>query len=157
MRIILQYPVFVFNKTNNTVYVYYTERQLKTVSMDFFLSEVNLDGNKIIDSSGMKYVTKSAYATGSSGFREGQDRVVSFEYQYKDAGTPVTLDTLKATLLECYPKSKWLRSAWNNIKKFRQEIDGCNDFKQLALLFIRLSGNITEQMNLYQLYKDKNT
>jgi hypothetical protein len=134
MKINLQYPVFVFNKTG-MVYIYYNVRQLKTVDIDFFTSEVSLCGNKIIDSSGMQYVTKNAYVTGSSGFGEKQNGVVSFEYKYEDAGTPITLETLKAMLLECFPKAKGFRPAWNNIKNFQGEIDRCNDFSQLALLF----------------------
>jgi hypothetical protein len=145
MKIDLQYPVFVFNKAGNMVYVYYSERQLKTVSMDFFASEVSLC-NKIIDLSGMKYTVESAYVTGSSGFRGGQNGTVSFEYRYEDAGTPVTPETLKTMLLECYPKSKWLRPAWNNIKEFQGELDKCDDFNQLSSLFRRQSGNLVEQM-----------
>jgi hypothetical protein len=127
MKINLQYPVFVFSKAN-MVYVYYNERQLKTVALEFFTSEISLSGNKIIDSSGMKYVTKSAYVTGSSGFGERQDKVISFEYRYEDAVTPITLETLKAMLLECFPKTKGLCPAWNNIKNFGH---GLNPLKKL--------------------------
>jgi hypothetical protein len=155
MKINLQYPVFVVNKTNTMVYVYYNERQHKSVGMDFFTAEVSLGGHKIIDSSGMQYTTKSAYMTGSSGFREGEDRVISFEYKYEDAGTPVSLEELKKMLLECYPKSKWLRPAWNNIKIFQGEIDRCNDFSQLVSLFKRLSNNITEQIKLVSFAQGK--
>jgi hypothetical protein len=144
MKINLQYPVFVFSKAN-MVYVYYNERQLKTVAMDFFTSEISLGGNKIIDSSGMKYVTKSAYVTGSSGLGEGQDRVISFEHRYEDVVTPVTLETLKAMLLECFSKAKSLRPAWSNIKNFQGEIDKCNDFNQLALLFRKNENIIIKQ------------
>jgi hypothetical protein len=141
----------MFGKTNNMVSVYYNERQFSSVSMNFFTTKAGLVGNKIVDSSGMKYTTKNTCITGSSGFGQEQDRVISVKYEYEDAGMLITPEELKAMLLECFPKSKWLRPAWNNIKTFQSEIDGCNDFSQLASLFRRLSGSITEQMKLYQL------
>jgi Neuraminidase (sialidase) len=131
------------------VYVYYNDRQMKATNTEIF--ETTSFGNIIlIDSSGMKYVTKGAFITRYWGFLEGlfrmKGKVVSFEFEYKDAGTPITLDELKAMIMERYPKSRWFRSAWSNVAEFQEEMDKCDTFKQVALLFEKPPSN-----NLYTL------
>jgi len=93
----LKYPVFVFRKKDNMVYVFYDDKQMKTTNIEIF-KKTHFEGRTIVDSPGMKYTVISSHITRYWGFWEGlfqKGRTVSFEYDYKDAGIPVTLNELK--------------------------------------------------------------
>jgi hypothetical protein len=117
----LKYPVFEFIPKDNLVYVGYNDNRFKTTNTEIF-KKTKFGNHIIIDSSEMKYVTKSAYITRYWGFWEGLLRmlgkVVSIEFEYKDAGTPVTLEELKEMIMERYPKSRWFHSAWSDVEEF---------------------------------------
>jgi hypothetical protein len=121
------------------VYVYHDDRQMKVSNTEVF-AKANYSNRTLIDSSGMKYITKGAFITRYWNFSERlflPGKVISFDYEYEDAGTPVTLDELKTVIMERYPKSGWFRSAWSNVAEFREEMDKCDTFEQVALLFGR--------------------
>jgi hypothetical protein len=139
MNIKLQYPVFLFDRKDKMIYVYHDDRQMKVSNTEIF-AKANYKNRTLIDSSGMKYITKGAFITRYWNFFERlflPGRVVSFDYEYADAGTPITPDELKTMIMERYPKSRWFHSAWSDVQEFKEEMDKCSTFEQLALLFGR--------------------
>jgi hypothetical protein len=148
MNIKLQYPVFVFKKKDNMIYVYYDDYQMKATNTEIF-QKTNFGGRIIIDSSGAKYITKSAYITRYWGFLESffrmKGKVVSFEYEYEDAGSPITLDELKEMIMNRFPKSRWFHSTWSDIREFKEEMDKCSTFEQVA----RITGGSPPSSNLF--------
>jgi hypothetical protein len=137
--ITLQYPVFLFDRKDKMVYVYHDDRQMKVSNIEIFAKE-NFSNITLIDSSGMKYTTKRAFITRYWNFFERlflPGQVISFDYEYKDVGSPITLDELKTMIMERYPKSRWFHSAWSDVREFKEEMDKCDTFEQVALLFGR--------------------
>jgi hypothetical protein len=130
------------------VYVYYNDRQMKVTNTEIF-EKANFKNRIHIDSSGMKYITKGAFITRYWNFFERMflpGKVVSFEFEYENAGTPITLNELKVMIMERYPKSRWFHSAWCDVAEFQEEMDKCDTFEQVALLFGKPPSN-----NLYTL------
>jgi hypothetical protein len=133
----LKYPVFEFAPKDDMVYVFYGEKDHKTTNNKLF-QVVKYSGDVIIDSSGMKYIIKKAYKVKMGGlwtYFTGQGRALFIEYEYKDAGNPITLDELKKMIMIRFPKSRWFKSTWVDVQEFEEEMDKCNTFEQLALLF----------------------
>lgn len=135
IKIKLQYPVFVFRKKDNMIYVHYDDYQMKATNTEIF-READFSGRIIIDSSGTKYITQSAHITRYWGFLEGffwmKGKVVSFEYEYQDAGSPITLDELKEMIMSRFPKSGWFHSVWSDVQELKEEMNKCATFEQLA-------------------------
>jgi hypothetical protein len=140
MNIKLQYPVFVFTKNDPMVYVFHDEGLFTVTTMEY-LKKTNFKKDVFIDSSGMKYFPQSAYVTYIWGFWErifrrlwrlGAAQLITIDYDYMDAGVPITLNELKTMIVERYPKSGWFHSSWSNVEEFREEINKCDTFEQLA-------------------------
>jgi hypothetical protein len=66
----LRYPVFVFRKKDNMIYVYYNDYQMKMTNTEIF-RKTNFSDRIISDSSGMKYITQNAYITKYLSYWEG--------------------------------------------------------------------------------------
>ena len=140
MKIKLHYPVFVFTKNDPMVYVYYDDGQLKTTFLEY-IKKTNFKNDIFIDSSGMKYFPQSAYVTHIWGFWErtlrklwrlGTVKLITIDYEYKDAGSPITMENLKEMIMQHYPRSKWFHSAWSDVEEFKEKLDRCTTYEQIA-------------------------
>lgn len=131
----LKFPVFTFLKKDNMVYVDYSEKRMKMTNTEIFKS-TNFKGDIIIDSSGIKYITRKAYQTGYLGIKGFSlfmvGKAISFEYEYEDEIQHISLDELKEMILNRYPKSRWFHSAWVDVEEFKEEMDKCTTFEELA-------------------------
>jgi len=135
MKAELKYPIFSFVKNDNMVYVFYRDKDNKTTNIEIF-KKYKFKGIVIIDSSGMKYIIKRAYKTkwlGISGYFTGmQGRVFLVDFEYEDEIEQISLDELKEMILNRYPKSRWFHSAWVDVNEFKEEMDKCTTFEELA-------------------------
>lgn len=131
----LKYPVFVFLKKDNMVYVDYRDKDMKATNTEIF-NTTNFKGRIIIDSSGTKYVTRKAYQTGYLGIKGFSlfmvGKAISFEYDYENEVVKISLEELKEMIINRYPKSRWFYSAWVDVEEFKEEMDKCTTFEELA-------------------------
>ena len=137
MDVKLKYPVFVFRKKDKMVYVYHNDKHMKTTNTEIFRS-TNFKGRIIIDSLGDKYITKKAYHTGYLGLwgfsLRMSGKVISFDYDYENEITKISLGELKEMIFNRYPKSRYFHSAWSDINEFEEEMNKCSTFEELARL-----------------------
>lgn len=139
MQTKLNYPVFVFKKEDNMIYVFFKERELKSTN-DYFLSKDGFIGNAIIDSTGNKYkinkVVKVKYL-GLWGFNpllKGRQILVDFEYipEVKK----VSLSDFKMDVIHRIDKTKRIwQSGWE-IDELKEAVMNSLSFKEVASLLV---------------------
>ena len=131
----LKYPIFTYGKKEKMIYVFYRRKDSHTTNAKI-IKKAGYPGSTIIDSTGMKYVIKRAQKAkwrGFYGYFTGmQGRVFEVEFEYEDESVHITLDELKAIILDRYPKSYWFRSAWSSKKEFDEEMSKCMTFEEVA-------------------------
>jgi hypothetical protein len=103
--------------------------------------QTNFSGMTLVDSSGVKRIIKSVYAKGGSGFRNEApgEGTVTFKFNFLDAGCSITLEEIKAILIEYYARARWIYALFHGVEDFREKLERCETIQQISDLIDRLS------------------
>lgn len=142
MKVQLKYPIFIFSKEDNMVYVFWKEVKITSRK---YAQENRSTKDICIDSTGMKYIGKELHITGWAGicgFTGGHFNVVKIDQEYEDNPEQISLRELQDMINDRYPHSRWFNSQGYTKAEFEQAILQCTTFEQVAeLLRCRPSEN----------------
>lgn len=137
MQAELKYPVIVLPRKDNMVYVYFTEKELKSTSEELLqkLDYTNLD---LIDASGRKHKIKRAFKVkylGLWGFNpllKGRQILIDFEYEPEVE--QVLLSDFKEKIIYRVDRTKQIwQSGWD-INELKEAVTKSSSFKEIANL-----------------------
>ncbi len=137
MRIDLKYPVFVFWKNDNMVYVFFNERDLKSTNTQIF-NTFNYKNVVHIDSLGNEYKIEKTLKVkylGLWGFNpilKGRQILIDFEYSPEIK--TIQLSDFKNEVIHRIDKTKKIwQSGWD-INELKELIKSSSSFQEIANL-----------------------
>lgn len=133
----IKYPIFVLQKSDDMIYVFSNEKDLKSTNTEIF-EKLNYKDTVHIDSLGNKYKIDKAFKVknlGLFGFNpllKGKQILIDFEY--KPEVEKITLDDFKKDILVRIDKTKKIwQSAWD-IEELKNTIENSLSFEDIAKL-----------------------
>lgn len=136
MQTELKYPVIVLPRGDNMVFVYFSEKELKSTSEEL-LEKVNYTNLDLIDAFGRKFKIKRAFKVkylGLLGFNpllKGRQILIDFEYEPEIE--EVQLSDFKENIIYRIGKTKQIwKSGWN-INELIESITNSVSFKEIAI------------------------
>lgn len=133
----LKYPVFVFQKYNDMIYVFFNERDLKSTNTEIFKS-FNYKNVVHVDSLGNEYKIYKAFKVkylGLCGFNpllKGRQILIDFEY----SGDVKSLDLsdFKENIIVRVEKTKRIWQTGWDINELKEKIANSSSFMEIATL-----------------------
>lgn len=133
----LKYPVFVFQKYNDMIYVFFNERDLKSTNTEIFKS-FNYKNVVHVDSLGNEYQIYKAFKVkylGLCGFNpllKGRQILIDFEY----SGDVKSLDLsdFKENIIVRVEKTKRIWQTGWDINELKEKIANSSSFMEIATL-----------------------
>jgi hypothetical protein len=137
MQISLEYPVFLFQKNDDMIYVFFNDIELKSTNTQIF-KVFNYKNVIHIDSLGNRYKIKKAFKVkylGLLGFNpllKGRQILIDFEYELEVE--QIQLLDFKKDLIQRVDKKKQIwQSGWD-INELKEAITNSSSFKEIAYL-----------------------
>lgn len=137
MQAELKYPVIVLPRKDNMVYVYFTEKDLKSTSEEI-LRKLDYTSLDLIDAAGCKHIIKKAFKVkylglwGFNPFLKGRQILIDFEYEPEIK--QVLLSDFKKDIINRVNKTKQIwQSGWD-LNKLREAVIKSSSFKEIANL-----------------------
>lgn len=135
MQLNLKYPVFVFQKNDDMVYVFFNERDLKSTNTLIF-KDFDYKNVIHIDSFGSRYKIKNVFKVkylglwGFHPFLKGKQILVDFEYELE--AEKVLLTDFKKEIIQRIERSKRIwQSGWD-IDLLKKAVAESISFEEIA-------------------------
>lgn len=135
MKSPIEYPIFVFQKNDNMVYVFSSEKDLKSTNTELF-EKLNYKDMVHIDSAGNQYKVAKAVKVKNLGFfgfnplLKGKQILIDF--QYDSEIEPLSLDSFKRDIIARVGKTKnvW-QSGWD-VEELKKAVANSQSFEEIA-------------------------
>ncbi|MDM1380730.1 hypothetical protein [Myroides marinus] len=137
MELRLNYPVLLLSKSNNRIYVFTKEKDLKSTNEELF-GKINYSNYYVVDELGLKYTINNAFKVKNCGlfgfnpFLKGKQILIDFEFSSQI--DKLLLDTIKQELVQRIEQDKnYWKLNWN-IQELEAKIISSKTFKEIYLL-----------------------
>ncbi|GAB3936073.1 hypothetical protein [Mucilaginibacter myungsuensis] len=137
MKVDLNYPIVLFRKNDNMIYVFFNDKDFKSTNEEL-LKKIDHKDLEVIDSSGLKYKIDRAYKVkylglwGFSLLLKG--RQILIDYDFNTIVEQLSLENFKAEIIKRLEKKKgFWSSAWS-LKELKQVIANCSSFAEIMSL-----------------------
>ncbi|SEJ29583.1 hypothetical protein SAMN04488018_12244 [Myroides marinus] len=137
MELRLNYPVLLLSKSNNRIYVFTKEKDLKSTNEELF-GKINYSNYYVVDELGLMYTINNAFKVKKCGlfgvnpFLKGKQILIDFEFSSQI--DKLLLDTIKQELVQRIEQDKdYWKLNWN-IQELEAKIISSKTFKEIYLL-----------------------